>query len=386
MRKALLIAAASLAGLLLLAWIALPWISTMDWAQALMCKVIEEQVHSRVDFAVRFGEIRVGRSTAVTVKGLKVSKHGTIWLTAESLTVGPLFPGILGDERALGDIVVRDPHLWIRRDGEGRWNFPPRGAGRPANEKKPKKDASGEKPFVLPVVADSIVLENGFLHLRLAKASGRPAFSSDGPLEVSGALEPRWVRVDHLFAGADGASVQASGSATYTGWLDFSVKLSVPDPALLRAMAGYAPPYKNVDAALEISGHPTKNLRAAFDVSASGGPAAKGEASATLEPGGRSVRVSARFSNMDTRAFSGLDAVLSGKINVSAKGPGFSQREVSASLANSRIREYAIRTARVDARLDGPELEHADVEADLDGGRFFLQASGVLAGFAARAE
>ena len=106
---------------LMAGFVVIPLVLRTDYAQERLAQIAKTATQD-LPVSVSFSRIMPDMLSRITISDLKISSGKEVILQADRLSVGPLLPGILGEERSLGRVLLVNPKASLVRDSQGIWN------------------------------------------------------------------------------------------------------------------------------------------------------------------------------------------------------------------------------------------------------------------------
>ncbi|MBI9076163.1 MAG: translocation/assembly module TamB domain-containing protein [Desulfatibacillum sp.] len=164
-------------------FVIIPLALRTDFAQERLAQVARNATKD-LPVTISFSRIMPDVLSRVKISGLEISSGGKILLEADTLTVGPLLPGILGKERSLGRVRLENPRISLVRNADGSWNaaswFPSGDSG----------DAGEKTEFTgFPVTIPRIVLEKGLVNLKILGEDESSLIDTSLQVDLAGSLD-----------------------------------------------------------------------------------------------------------------------------------------------------------------------------------------------------
>lgn len=180
---------------LIFGFVVVPLALRTDFVQKRLTQYAENATKD-LPVSISFSRIMPDVLSRVTVEGLKISAKDEVIFQAESVTVGPLLPGVLGEEISLGRVIVDNPAVSLVRNPDGSWNaaswFPP---------SEDELNQEDKEPFTLarfPVSISKAEIKNGRIQVRVYAEDGQVLMDKPFQLDLKGRLKPFAAVVNNL--------------------------------------------------------------------------------------------------------------------------------------------------------------------------------------------
>ncbi|WP_028314455.1 translocation/assembly module TamB domain-containing protein [Desulfatibacillum aliphaticivorans] len=239
---------------LIFGFIVVPLALRTDFVQERLTQYAENATKD-LPVSISFSRIMPDVLSRVTVEGLKISAQNEVIFRAESVTVGPLLPGVLGEEITLGHVIVDNPTANLVRNPDGSWNA--------ASWFPPSENTEDEEPFNLtqfPVSISRAEIKNGRIQVRVHGEDGAVLMDKPFQLDLKGRLKPFAAVVNNLTlreAGKDNADfLTCKGVYDLKDDAETQVQIKGESPSLAqwRALAPGLPDLENLKISLTAHG------------------------------------------------------------------------------------------------------------------------------------
>ncbi len=345
---------------LLAGFVVLPLVLRTDYAQTRLAQYVKEATRD-APVTISFSRILPDILSCVEISDLEISTPGGTILKAESITVGPLLPDILGEERSLGRVVATNLETTLIKNSDGTWNA----AGWFAPQKK--------KPFIgFPIIIPRILVKDGVVKLVVMGQDEKQLLAAPISVNLKGSMDPTGFTLHSGTLeepGADGhgpTTLKVRGSIDLTGDQQLKARVDAQAGSIApwQALVPGLPDIKNLQVIIQAQG-PLAKPELEYSLSCDPGQSVKGTAKGDFSNPEMALQVSAAFAALNIETFAeNVPGTVNGNLEASALGT-WPAMDISAQadVLSSTVLSYSISKARAELALD----RNGQADLKLDG-------------------